>query len=122
MAKNPSNPLVTGLTGKIGNVIIFKTVRGKTVISAFPRKPDKSTETKAQKETRTRFKIAAAWASAAMKDPKQKKHFEQVAKKRKLPNAYTAALQKYLRGDSKSQVQSLTAKSKANNERRSSMS
>jgi hypothetical protein len=104
MAKNSSNPLVAGLSGKIGNVIIFKTVRGKTVISAFPRKPDKSTETKAQKETRTKFKTAAAWASAAMKDPKQKKYFDQLAKKRKLPNAYTAALQHYLRDQVKSKL------------------
>ncbi|MDR2906388.1 MAG: hypothetical protein LBU91_00140 [Bacteroidales bacterium] len=64
MAKSKNNVLTHGLSGKIGDLIVFSQRNGKTVVSAAPRKSEKE-ETEKQKEHRRRFQKATLYAKAA---------------------------------------------------------
>jgi hypothetical protein len=97
MAQVSSNPLITGWSGKFGDTLVFRTLRGKTFVSATPRKPDKRKESDAQRKTRSTFKEAAAWARHVLQDPEKKTYYRFRAKALKLPNAYTAAITDYMR-------------------------
>jgi hypothetical protein len=94
MAIIHSNSFVKGFSGSLGSVV-FRQLRGKTIMSG---KPDKVTkQSTLQRENRTRFKAASAWAKAQMLDPDKKSYYWRKAKKLKLPNAYTAAVSDYMR-------------------------
>jgi hypothetical protein len=95
MAISKDNILTEGLSGMIGNVIVFKTVRGKTIMANRPRKPTRQSEL--QRSNRSRFRNATAFAHAAMHDPQKKAYYWEKARKLKLPNAYTAAITDYMR-------------------------
>lgn len=97
MATVASNELLKGLSGKFGDVLLFKTLRGKTFVSAPARKPDKRKETEAQRNTRSTFRQATQWAQTILHDPEKKAYYQQRAKALKLPNAYTAAITDYMR-------------------------
>jgi hypothetical protein len=97
MAKVTGNILTSGLRGKIGQLLVFRRVNGKTIVSHAPRKPDKSKETAAQRKSRSTFKEASRWAKIVLLDPDQKTYYQQRAKTLKLPNAYTAAIKDYMR-------------------------
>lgn len=89
------NIVTEGLSGMLGGVMVFRQVRGKTVVSNRPRKPAKQSEL--QRENRVRFRAASAYAKEAMRDPEKKERYTIRARKLNLPNAYTAALTDYLR-------------------------
>jgi hypothetical protein len=89
------NIVTKGLSGMLGGVIVFRQVRGKTVVSNRPRKPVRQSEL--QRENRVRFRAASSYAKEAMHDPEKKERYKIRARKLNLPNAYTAALTDYLR-------------------------
>lgn len=95
MAIIKNNVLLEGSSGMFGKSIVFKQVRGKTVVCNRPAKP--STESNQQKENRDRFRKASAWAKNVLVDPDKKVYYQKKAKKLKLPNAYTAAIADYMR-------------------------
>jgi ribosomal protein S10 len=95
MATVRNNPIVNGLSGMLGQTIVFKNYNGRTFVSAKPRLPKKQSEE--QKANRSRFKIATHWAQIILQDPERKAYYQMKAKKLKLPNAYTAAITDYLR-------------------------
>lgn len=97
MATVTNNVFTQGLRGLVGGDMVFRTYRGKTVVSAKPALPDKSKESVAQRGTRQRFKEATVFAKAAMQDPSRKSYYQQRARALKLPNAYTAAITDYMR-------------------------
>src|SRR5689334_16260192 len=97
MATVSGNMLTTGLRGKIGHLLVFRSIRGKTFASHAPRKPDKSKETIAQRRTRTTFRDASRWAKLILLDPLKKEFYLQKAKEWGLTNAYTAAIKEYMR-------------------------
>lgn len=97
MAIVATNLLVNGLSGKFGNTLMFKTLRGKTFVSAMARKPDKKKESNAQRNTRSTFREATQWAQHILYDPEKKAYYQQRARALKLPNAYTAAITDYMR-------------------------
>jgi hypothetical protein len=97
MATVANNVLMNGLSGRFGNTLVFRTMRGKTHVSPPARKPDKKKESDAQRGTRTKFSEATQWAQAALLDPQKKEYYRQRAKALKLPNAYTAAITDYMR-------------------------
>ena len=92
-----ANPIVRGWSGKFDNTLVFRTMRGRTFVAAAPRKADRKKETAAQRQTRTTFREAAAWAQHVLQDAKTKQYYTSVAKRLKLPNAYTAAITEYMR-------------------------
>jgi hypothetical protein len=85
MARVSTNLLVNGLSGRLGKTLVFKTMRGKTIVCQYSV-PNKK-QSVPQQENRSRFRQATAWAKAALQDPDRKKHYGQQAKKQNLPNA-----------------------------------
>jgi hypothetical protein len=95
MAIVRNNSVVQGFSGMLGNLIVFRHVRGKTIVAKRPR-PARS-QSASQQENRRRFRDAAVFAKAAMYDPKKKAYYLEKARQLKLPNAYTAAITDYMR-------------------------
>lgn len=95
MALVTTNPIVNGLSGMLGKTIVFKSLRGKTIVASRPR-PAK-TQSEQQQQNRNKFRQAAYWAKTILRDPQQKSYYQHRAKKLKLPNAYTAAITDYMR-------------------------
>jgi hypothetical protein len=95
MAIVKNNPIIKGLSGMVGKSIVFKQLRGKTIICNRPPKPQ--TQSAPQKETRDRFRKASEWAKSILLDADQKAYYQKKAHKLKLPNAYTAAIADYMR-------------------------
>jgi len=97
MATVATNVLINGLSGKVGNALLFRTMYGKTIVSAVPRKPDKKKESEAQRHTRSTFQQATRWAQTILHDAEKKAYYQQRVRALKLPNAYTAAITDYMR-------------------------
>jgi hypothetical protein len=97
MAIVDNNDLTRGLRGRVGKFFVFRSLRGKTIVSHAPQKPDPRRQTVAQRQTRTTFREAAAWAVHILRDPKKKRFYQDRAKELALPNAYTAAVRAYMR-------------------------
>ena len=95
------NDITQGLRGRIGKFMVFRSLRGKTIASHAPKKPDPRKQSAIQRQTRMRFREAAAWAVHTLRDPKQKHFYQDRAKQLALPNAYTAAVRDYMRGNTK---------------------
>lgn len=89
------NIITEGLSGMLGDVVVFRQVRGRTIMANRPRKPQFQSDL--QRENRHRFKVASAFAKQAMQDPEKKEYYRAKARKLGLPNAYTAALTDYMR-------------------------
>src|SRR6218665_3230742 len=97
MASITSNIITTGLRGRLGDALVFKTMHGKTFVSTPARLPDRRKESVAQRSTRVNFQQASQWAQLILLNPERKAYYRQRAKALKLPNAYTAALTDYMR-------------------------
>ena len=95
MATVRTNPIVSGLSGMLGQTIGFKNLRGKTIMANRPSPPQKQSEQ--QKTNRSKFRDASRWAHLILRDPAKKEYYQKKAKKLKLPNAYTAAITDYMR-------------------------
>lgn len=79
----------------LGGVVVYRQLRGKTVMANRPRKPTRQSEL--QRQNRQRFRAATMFARAAMQDPEKKERYRIKARKLNLPNAYTAAITDYMR-------------------------
>lgn len=88
------NSITKSLRGTLGK-LVFRQVNGQVIVTPKPRRRKKQTEQ--QRENRMKFQAAARWARSVTRDPKMKLHYQRIADKMKLPNAYTAALSDYLR-------------------------
>jgi len=64
MAKVADNIILKGITGMIGDMLVFRHLNGQTIVSAKPKKP--TTRTPKQQEGQERFKQAVAYAKASM--------------------------------------------------------
>jgi hypothetical protein len=96
MAVVQNNPIVEGLSGQFGS-LVFRQVRGKTLMAPMPKVNKKKKQSEAQRATRSKFRLATQFARKAMNNPEQKQYYVVKAKKLKLPNAYTAAITDYMR-------------------------
>ncbi len=65
----------------------------------MPHKRDRSLETDAQRATYERMRNGSRYAKEVLQDPRRALQYRTIAKNRKLPNAYTAAVTDYLNGD-----------------------
>jgi hypothetical protein len=63
MAKSENNIVTHGLSGKIGDLLVFRQIGGKTIVSNAPRKSN--SESESQKEHRRKFQRAVMYAKAA---------------------------------------------------------
>src|SRR5882762_1016848 len=95
MAIIRNNPITQGLSGMLGNTIVFRNWNGKTIVANRPSPPRK--QSAQQKSNRDRFREATEFAQAVTLDPVKKEYYKQKAALMKLPNAYTAAITDYMR-------------------------
>ena len=113
MAKVGNNIVTTGLSGKLGNLIVFRNRGGKTIVSKTPRKKEQE-PSEAQEQHQLRFQEAILYGKTSITDPLQKaarqqfseavalakqalqkeserQKFKKLAKKQKKASAYGAA-------------------------------
>lgn len=110
MATVAVTAVTNGFSGSIGK-LLFRQVYGKTIVSKKPRLPKKQSEL--QRTNRLKFKDASLWAKATVRDPERKAYYLRMAKKLKLPNAYTAAICDYMRKGEINKVDTRQYKGKA---------
>lgn len=82
MAKATLNPMFEGVSGAIGD-LIFREVRGRTVISRRPIFASELTENQVQH--RERFNQAVAYSNSALANPTLRPMYEAGAKSRNIP-------------------------------------
>jgi hypothetical protein len=90
MAKSKNNVVTYGLSGKIGDLLVFSQRDGKTIVSKLPQTPTVASEK--QKEQRKRFQKATIYAKAAVADVQTKEQYNLAAKKKKGLTAYNIAV------------------------------
>lgn len=96
MAIVKDNPALRGLRGMIGKSLVFRQVRGKTVVQTAPVRIAPYNE--AQKKQQGRFKEAIAYARSQMKHPKLKARYTAQAKaKGGTTNSFNMAIVEYFR-------------------------
>ena len=75
MAESKKNIITHGLSGKVGDLIVFSQRNGKTIVSKAPR--DKTGEdSQKQKDQQLKFQRAVLYAKAVLNDPGQKELYE----------------------------------------------
>ena len=79
MAESKDNIMTHGLSGTVGNLVVFRQRAGKTIVANLP-KESKVPPTAEQLLTQMRFRESNIYARAAMKDPKVKEIYESKAK------------------------------------------
>ena len=95
MARIKNNFAMEGMTGKIGNIFVYRHRNGKTIVSKTPNKTAPLSEK--QKGQNQRFKLAINYAKSALLDTTLKEYYEAEAKKKQNVSAYNMALADYLK-------------------------
>jgi hypothetical protein len=90
MAKSKNNVLTYGLSGKIGDLLVFRQRDGITIVSKMPEQQKAVSEK--QKANRERFQQAAIYAKIAVEAAETKDLYSEQAKKRKGITAYNVAV------------------------------
>ncbi|CEN42276.1 hypothetical protein [Capnocytophaga cynodegmi] len=90
MAESKNNIITHGLSGKVGNMLVFSQRNGKTIVS---QKPTKKTITSEKvKEQIVKFQQATIYAKTALKNPEVKEQYQSVADKKQGVTAYNVAV------------------------------
>jgi hypothetical protein len=97
MAKSVNNVITHGLSGKIGDLLVFRQRGGKTVVANVPRKSNKVSEK--QKEQRRKFQLAVLYGQSP---ENQEIYREKAAKKGRVP--FNVAVADFLKAPDIEQV------------------
>ena len=97
MAKLAKDSLLHGLRATIAKDLILRQVNGETIVSYKTSSNKKKKPSALQQFTRSKFSGATLFAKKITRDPEKKEYYSRLAKKMKLPNAYTAAITEYMR-------------------------
>lgn len=97
MARVISNPILKGLQGKIGKEVVFKRYGNKTIATKYPDM-SKVKPSKLQKQKRSKFAEAVAYAKKINDDPQQKAKYQKKVKKGQTVFIY--AVREYLKNNS----------------------
>ena len=92
MAKSRNNVVTYGLSGKVGDLLVFRQLDGQTVVSKPPQHSGKVSDR--QKAHRRRFQEAVFYAKEAIATPELAELYATGAKKGKKP--YTVAVADFL--------------------------
>lgn len=92
MAKVGDNIVTTGLSGKLGNLIVFRNRGGQTIVATAPKKQEEWSE--AQKQHRLRFQEAVLYAKNSITDEVKKEAYKASAKEGE--TAYNVAVADFL--------------------------
>jgi hypothetical protein len=94
MAKQKNNIITHGLSGKVGDLLIFRQKDGKTIVAKIPKKKVKPS--KKQLAHQKRFQQATIYAQISATDEVRAKLYAEAAKKRAGLTAYNIAVADYL--------------------------
>jgi hypothetical protein len=83
MAKQERNVVTYGLSGKIGDLLVFRQRNGKTIVSKIPAHSGSASEK--QVAHRRRFQQAVIYAKAAVASPETEELYRAAAKKGRYP-------------------------------------
>ncbi|GIJ97564.1 hypothetical protein CAPN001_21330 [Capnocytophaga stomatis] len=90
MAESKNNIITHGLSGKVGDLLVFSQRNGKTIVS---QKPTKKTITSEKvKEQMAKFQQATIYAKTALKNPAVKEEYQSEADKKQGVTAYNVAV------------------------------
>jgi hypothetical protein len=90
MAKQKGNVVTHGLSGKVGDLLVFRQRDGQTVVSKIPEQSKNTSEK--QKKLRKKFQQATVYAKIATNTPGVRDLYAEAAKKRKGMTAYNVAV------------------------------
>jgi hypothetical protein len=99
MARIKANPLLTSISGAIGDTLIIRRVGDRSYVSAKPerrRKRETRKQSAAQQESRKKFAEASWFSKHAIKQPEIHEYFSKIALDMGgTNNAYTALISFY---------------------------
>lgn len=95
MAKSRNNIVTAGLSGGIGNQLVFKQVNGETIVAKYPNR--KGSSTPKQIALNNKFAKATVYAKNALQNAALKKVYADQAAKRLGVSAYAMAVADYLK-------------------------
>jgi len=78
MAESKNNIITHGLSGKVGDLIVFRNRNGKTVVANTPKERTGELSA-AQKEQQKRFQQATIYAKSALTSPETKQAYKEAA-------------------------------------------
>ncbi|MFJ1490117.1 hypothetical protein [Capnocytophaga canis] len=80
MAQSKNNIVTHGLSGKVGDILVFSQRNGKTIVSKAPKKR-KGEDSEKQKQQQAKFQQAVLYGKAVLADENQKAMYEKEGKK-----------------------------------------
>jgi len=95
MALLAANSVLQGLTGMIGNQLVFRKHGDKTVVSKKPYRCRRRTS-ELQQLYLSKFKEASKYARTLLRDPDKYEHYTKLAKKHKKHSAYNLVISEYM--------------------------
>ncbi len=90
MAISGNNVLTYGLSGKVGNLLVFRQRAGQTVVSSVPERTKNDSEK--QVAHRKRFQQATVYAKAAVANAETGEQYSAAAKKQRGLTAFNVAV------------------------------
>ncbi|MDY3315925.1 hypothetical protein PG593_08570 [Riemerella anatipestifer] len=90
MAKSKNNVITHGLSGKVGDLLVFSQRNGKTIVSKVPTKTAKQSDK--QKEQTKKFQMAVLYAKNSLQNPSDKQEYELAASKEAGLSGYNIAV------------------------------
>jgi hypothetical protein len=90
MAQSKNNVVTFGLSGKVGNILVFRQRDGKTIVAKLPKQPQPASEK--QVAMRKRFQQATIYAKNAIEATDTAARYAAEAKKKKGLTAYNVAV------------------------------
>ncbi|WP_423129826.1 hypothetical protein [Gaoshiqia sp. Z1-71] len=91
MAEVKKNIITQGMSGKLGDTIVFRLVNGKTIVAAKPALSDKE-PSDSQKSHRERFQEAVIYARHILQDAGLKSVYQEAASSKPGVSAYNIAV------------------------------
>ena len=95
MAKIKDNLAMQGISGKLGNQVVYRRVGDKIIVVAKPRRKPTTHPTLISQNNR--FRLASTYAKNALQDTVLKDLYTAEAKRRGVINAYNMAVSDYLK-------------------------
>jgi hypothetical protein len=80
MAESKNNVLTHGLSGKVGDLIVFRSRFGKTIVASKPKERT-GEPTEAQQAVQSKFQEAVLYAKGAIKNPETATGYQQESEK-----------------------------------------
>jgi hypothetical protein len=94
MAIVKKNIVTQGLSGTLGDTIVFRQSRGRTIVSVTPNQ--NNTPTTKQKAHRERFQLAVMYAKGQISDPVAKAEYEAAMKEESM-SSYALAVTDFMK-------------------------